>query len=525
MKVLFIISNAGNAADITHFLKSLDYCKAKGISCCVVEVDSRRSLAIAEHIPYKFIQNNESSFLYIKNTYDEIFSFLKAEDFTPDVVEVFDAFYLSYYFIQQKLLGITLADTTQIITHLAEEKLSPMLADEHKTTLPGFFHRTLLDFIIRGSDKVYASSQGIRSRMINPHGLADKIEPPLTLKDNEAFAKKYVELPMEDNHVYPFTSSKHFSFKSGDTPLLSVVIPYYNMGAYIEETVDSVLASSYAHIEILIVNDGSTDASSIEKLNSIKDKSSTITIIDQKNAGVAAARNNGILSAKGEVIALLDADDIVEATYYEKAVKILTKYENVSFVGCWTTLFDETGPLDQWVTYNPEMPLYFLINAFNTQAVVAKKEALVKYGMQDSSLQMVLDDWESVLSMVAHDARGIVIPDFLFRYRIRRNSVYRSHQNRWTRSYEKMINKHFDRISKYSKDLLLLLTTNGPNIFYKDPLWHTDYYKMLNEIPNFRIRNGLLNKWVNRYYNFVELNPVGIKLRMAMSNMRNRIHF
>src|SRR5881227_962875 len=90
--------------------------------------------------------------------------------------------------------------------------------------------------------------------------------------------------------------------------LVSVVIPAYNVGPLISETLDSVLAQHYRHFEIIVVNDGSPDTPALEAaLAPYRDR---ITYIAQENAGPGAARNAGIERARGELIAFLDGDDI-----------------------------------------------------------------------------------------------------------------------------------------------------------------------------------------------------------------------
>lgn len=88
--------------------------------------------------------------------------------------------------------------------------------------------------------------------------------------------------------------------------MISVIIPLYNKESSIRRSIGSVLAQSFQNFEIIVVDDGSTDRS-VEYLESIKD--SRIRLIRQKNQGVSVARNRGIKEAKGEFIALLDADD------------------------------------------------------------------------------------------------------------------------------------------------------------------------------------------------------------------------
>lgn len=99
-------------------------------------------------------------------------------------------------------------------------------------------------------------------------------------------------------------------------PLLTVIIPVYNVQKYLEKCVDSVLSQSYTNIEILLIDDGSIDGSSAicDRL-SLKDL--RITIIHKENGGLSDARNTGIREAKGEYIAFLDSDDYIDQSAYE----------------------------------------------------------------------------------------------------------------------------------------------------------------------------------------------------------------
>ncbi|WP_431211985.1 glycosyltransferase family 2 protein [Puia sp. P3] len=106
--------------------------------------------------------------------------------------------------------------------------------------------------------------------------------------------------------------------------LLSVVIPYFNMGSYIDECIRSVKNSAYTDMELVIVNDGSTDESSLRKL-AVLEKQEKIRVIHQKNRGLALTRNEGARQAAGGYLAFLDADDKVDPTYYEKAIRTLEK--------------------------------------------------------------------------------------------------------------------------------------------------------------------------------------------------------
>lgn len=92
-------------------------------------------------------------------------------------------------------------------------------------------------------------------------------------------------------------------------PLVSVIIPAYNTEKYIRETIDSVLTQTYPNIELILVDDGSTDNTASITETLIRDKKNT-RLVRQKNQGVSAARNNGFAVSNGSYIAYLDADDV-----------------------------------------------------------------------------------------------------------------------------------------------------------------------------------------------------------------------
>lgn len=105
------------------------------------------------------------------------------------------------------------------------------------------------------------------------------------------------------------------------TNTVSVIIPNFNYGRFLKKTIDSVLEQTYPHIEIIVIDNGSTD-NSREILERYGDR---ITIIFQTNLGQAVARNIGISSASGDFIALLDADDYWEPSKLEKQLERVDK--------------------------------------------------------------------------------------------------------------------------------------------------------------------------------------------------------
>lgn len=109
--------------------------------------------------------------------------------------------------------------------------------------------------------------------------------------------------------------------------LFTVVIPLFNKEEYIEKCVNSVLFQTYSDIEILVVDDGSTDAS-LQQLKSISDP--RLTILQKENGGVSSARNTGIKNAKGKYIAFLDADDEYETNFLYEINKLINQHPGAS---------------------------------------------------------------------------------------------------------------------------------------------------------------------------------------------------
>lgn len=97
---------------------------------------------------------------------------------------------------------------------------------------------------------------------------------------------------------------------------ISVIVPCYNMEKYVSRCLDSILRQSYSDLEIIIVNDGSTDATSERIVPYLPDK--RVTYIEQQNKGESAARNAGMILATGDLIGFVDADDYIEADMYAK---------------------------------------------------------------------------------------------------------------------------------------------------------------------------------------------------------------
>ena len=95
-----------------------------------------------------------------------------------------------------------------------------------------------------------------------------------------------------------------------------------------------------------------------------------------------------------------------------------------------------------------------------------KREAYLRDGWHDPELRMFLDDWEGVIALLAGGHRGVMIPEPLFRYRIRPGSIFRSSHNLWDLNYEKITTKHEALFNRWGADVAAFMNANGPNNFY-----------------------------------------------------------
>ena len=149
-------------------------------------------------------------------------------------------------------------------------------------------------------------------------------------------------------------------------PKVSVIVPVYNVENYIERCLNSLVNQTLKDIEIIVVNDGSTD-NSIKVINDFLDKYKNIIYVEKKNGGLSDARNYGMKYAKGDYIAFLDTDDYVDTTIYEKMYNKAVE-ENADFVECdFYWVYPNKRKTDVGIIYKDkkEMLTYARVVAWN----------------------------------------------------------------------------------------------------------------------------------------------------------------
>lgn len=204
-----------------------------------------------------------------------------------------------------------------------------------------------------------------------------------------------------------------------ETPKVSVIIPCYNLGEYLEEAVNSVLAQTFQDFEIVIVDDGSTDPATRTLLAGYRPPKTRVLRIP--HGGVSAARNVAIANSTGVYLCALDADDRLEPTYFEKAIEPLEADSSIAFVSCWLRTFgDEEW---EWTPERCDLPGLLWEDTVLTASLV-RRAAVVAVGGYDTEMPIQgLEDWDLWLTLVERGQRGVILPEVLFNYRRRAGSL------------------------------------------------------------------------------------------------------
>lgn len=170
-------------------------------------------------------------------------------------------------------------------------------------------------------------------------------------------------------------------------PAVSVIIPVYNAKPYIEDAISSILTQTLASLELIIIDDGSTDGSDAvcERLSRLD---SRINYIKKRNEGIAITLNYGIKLAKGEFIARMDADDIALPTRLEEQVGYLRANDNVALISCAYVTFGSEAVIHSTVIHptNPQIIKLLLCycSPICHPGVMARAEVLRSYSYREN---------------------------------------------------------------------------------------------------------------------------------------------
>ena len=199
------------------------------------------------------------------------------------------------------------------------------------------------------------------------------------------------------------------------TPLVSIIVPCYNHAQYLDEALQSICNQTYTHWECSIVDDGSTDNTKEVAQNWVA-KDSRFVYLPKENGGVSSARNLGIKSAKYDYILTLDADDKYEASFLEKAMKVLLSDEQVGIVSSWGQYFVE-DQLFQVYRLAGKSTVDFLFYNDAVGTSLFRKKCWEQVGGYDINPKNGYEDWEFYLRVCALGWKVHIIEEVLFFYR------------------------------------------------------------------------------------------------------------
>lgn len=225
-------------------------------------------------------------------------------------------------------------------------------------------------------------------------------------------------------------------------PRLSIVIPCYNHGQYIEEALSSVRAANRQDLEVIVVDDGSTDLRTQQEMERLSHDRSLI-VIRQANGGLAAARNAGVERAAADYILPLDADNRVRPAYIERGIEIMDSdprvgvvYGDAEFFGSRSGIW-RVGPFDR-----DRLLEWNYIDA----CAVIRKEVWTKNGGYRRGMPVQgLEDWEFWMNTLSHGWHFRYVPEVMFDYRVMPGSMIERARGQ-AKATEDFIADHYGRL-------------------------------------------------------------------------------
>ena len=297
-------------------------------------------------------------------------------------------------------------------------------------------------------------------------------------------------------------------------PLVSVIIPVYNAEAHVGQAISSALDQTYENIEVLVVDDGSTDDSA-DIVESMVAEDTRVEVIRQENKGVAAARNRGIRQAKGEYIAPLDADDRWFMPKLERQVdRMVEGGPALGLVYSWWLYINQRGEIFQYAgrprfegdVFEAHVHQNFVGNG---SVPLIRRAALENVGLYDEGFRTHgaegCEDWDLTLRIARQYDFGLV-PDHLSVYRRAEDSEvanqYSMSDNttEMNRSYNRMMSKLRDQHPGLSDELLRWSRANFydylANVSYRNRSFSKTLHWLLRLIQTDPA--SLLSPWVRR---------------------------
>ena len=195
-------------------------------------------------------------------------------------------------------------------------------------------------------------------------------------------------------------------------PRVAIIVPCYNHGVFLPEALDSARAQSYPNLEIVVVDDGSTDATTLQTLE--QQRAGGIRVIRQENQGLAAARNTGVRATEAPFFVPLDADDKLEPRFVERLLPALLEDAALGYSYCHARF---SGALDgPWraAAYDPHR---LLVENLSVATAVVRRTAFDEADGYRTDMTYGFEDWDFWIALLGTGYHGRLLPETLFSYR------------------------------------------------------------------------------------------------------------
>ncbi len=282
-------------------------------------------------------------------------------------------------------------------------------------------------------------------------------------------------------------------------PIVSVIIPCYNAAFFLKEALDSIVKQTYKSLEILIIDDGSTD-NSLSICNEYSNTDDRIQVIENKsNIGLVRTLNKGISIAKGQYIARMDADDISHLNRIEKQIEYLSQHTNISVLGCNALSIDMNSKVTKKSSsiYCESQTISF--SAFFTQALihgsVLAKANVLKENLYDINFKHS-EDFELWLRLISKNHQIANIDEVLYYYRINESGVSQQNSETQIMSHNKASFYYLNQLTPKDLDYnVVAIINNRP----EKAVNVVDFQKAVKQFNSF-YDNFTFSKELESYY-------------------------
>ncbi len=259
----------------------------------------------------------------------------------------------------------------------------------------------------------------------------------LTVEYMERYAREHANTTSERSGTAPNPPADAVR---SSAPLVTVCVPYFNLGAFLEATLMSLARQTYADLEVLVINDGSTDSHSLEVFRRMQAKFPQFRFLEQENAGIGTTRNRGLHEARGKYFLPVDADNIARSDMIERFVHGMERNPHIDALTCYFLAFHDDADIAAGrfaYAYKPvggPRIVGALQNVYGDGNAIFRTDALRAVGGFETDRDTSFEDWEVFVKLVNAGRRVDVLPDFLFYYRHRADGFsratdfYRNHE-------------------------------------------------------------------------------------------------